>query len=303
MRYSDSTIKKKIKWGQLSLSSVLVILALVSFLPVLLVICVAFSSESSINQNGFSFFPAEYSVKAFEYVFNFGGQLVNAYMVTIAETFFGTLLTLFFTGMFAYVLSRKNFMLNKFFTIYLLITMLFSGGMLSNYLINTNVFHLRNNFLVLVLPGCVTTWNCIVMRTFIRSNVHDALIESAKIDGAGDIYTYFKIVMPIMLPVLAAIGFMAAVTHWNEWQMAYLYIDNPKMTTLQLLLIRIEKNLQYLQQNESSLSPEQMEQLQNAPSESARMAILFFTIGPIMVAYPFFQKYFIKGITMGSVKG
>jgi len=141
------------------------------------------------------------------------------------------------------------------------------------------------------------------MRTFIRSNVHDALIESAKIDGAGDIYTYFKIVMPIMLPVLAAIGFMAAVTHWNEWQMAYLYIDNPKMTTLQLLLIRIEKNLQYLQQNESSLSPEQMEQLQNAPSESARMAILFFTIGPIMVAYPFFQKYFIKGITMGSVKG
>ena len=285
------------------MTAIICVLTLVCLLPMLLIVIVAFSSEASIAAKGFSFFPSGWSVKAFEYVATFGDQVINAYKITILETLSGTLLTLFLTGMFSYTLSRQDFMLRKPLAVYLLITMLFSGGLLGSFLVNSNVFHLRNNFLILILPMCITTWNCIVMRTFIQSNVPPSLIEAAKIDGAGEAYTYFKIVLPILLPVMAAIGFMTAIGHWNEWQTAFLYIDKPELATLQLILIRIEKSLSYLQQNRAILSAEEMEMLRNAPNESARMAVLLYTIGPIIVVYPFFQKYFIQGITVGSVKG
>lgn len=295
--------KKKIGVGQLILCLILGIYALICLLPMLLIVIVSFSSEASINAKGFSFFPQEWSLKAFEYVGSFKGQLVQSYLVTIYEVVCGTALTLVLTSMFAYALSRKDFMFRKFMTIYLLITMLFSGGMMASYLVNTNIWNMRNNLLVLIVPGAVSAFNCIIMRTFIQSNVPDSLIEAAKIDGAGEFYLFFKIVIPIMLPVLAAIGFMSAVGHWNEWQTAFLYIDDPNYATLQLMLIRVENNLKFLQERLQELSAEQLLMLKEAPNETARMALLLFTIGPIMVAYPFFQKYFVQGITVGAVKG
>ncbi len=305
MRYSNKVNNKikKFTLGQLLLIIIISAITLACLLPMLLVVIVSFSSEASIAEKGFSFFPTEWSLKAFEYVGTFGAQIIQSYKVTIAEAVLGTLLSLFLTGMFAYTLSRSDFMLRKALSVYLLITMLFSGGLLGGYLINTNVFNLRNNFLVLILPSCVTAWNCIVMRTFVQQNVPPALIEAAKIDGAGEVYTYFKIVLPIMVPVMAAIGFMVAIGHWNDWQTAFLYIDDPNLATLQLLLIRIEKNLSYLQQRQGSLSAEELMAMKDAPSESARMAVLLFTIGPVLIFYPFFQRYFIQGITVGSVKG
>ena len=296
-------IKKRTSMGQWILVLILALIALACLLPLLLVIIVAFSSEASIAEKGFSLFPTEWSMKAFEYVHAFSGQIMQSYKVSIFETVAATALTLLITGMFAYGLSRECFMLRKHLTIYLLITMLFGGGILGSYLINANVYNLRNNLLVLILPSLISAWNCIIMRTFIKLNVPGALIDAAKIDGAGDAYTYFRIVLPIMLPVMAAIGFMTAIGHWNDWQTAFLYIDNPNLATLQLMLIRIEKNLNYLQQRQSSLSPEELKMLKEAPNESAQMAILLYTIGPVIVAYPFFQKYFIKGITVGAVKG
>lgn len=289
--------------GQLILCILLGLFALICFLPLVLIVIVSFSAEASIAEKGFSFFPSEWSLEAYKYVGSFGGQIVQSYLVTIYETVVGTLLTLLLTSMFAYVLSRKAFRLRGFLSIFLLITMLFNGGMLSSFIINSNVYHLRNNLLILVLPGAVSAFNCIVMRTFIQSNVPDSLVEAAKIDGANEIYLFFKIVLPIMVPAMAAIGFMTAVAHWNEWQTAFLYIDNPDFATLQLMLIRIEKNLSFLQERMEFLSAEELQMLNNAPTESARMAILLCTLGPIMVAYPFFQKHFVKGITIGSVKG
>lgn len=294
---------KKIGMGQIVLRIIIALLAAVCALPVLLIIVVAFSSETSIAENGFSYFPKEWSLSAFEYIVKFGDQIIRAYAVTVGETVIGSVLTVIITSMFAYVLSQKIFMLNRFLSKYVIFTTLFSGGLLGAYLINTNIYGLKNNFLVLVLPTCVTAWNTVVMRTFVRSNVPQSLVESASIDGAGEIYTFFKIVMPIMVPVIASIGFMSAVAHWNEWQTAFLYLDDPKLSTLQLVLIRIEKDIDFLRKNTASLSAEDIAELKNIPSESARMAILFFAIAPIMVAYPFFQKYFIKGITVGSVKG
>lgn len=294
---------EKLKMGQLILRIVIGIMTVISLIPVLLVIIVAFSSEASIAEKGFSYFPNAWSLAGFRYVLKMSDQLIRAYGITIWETVMGSLLTVVVTGMFAYVLSQDNFRLNRFLSKYVVFTMLFSGGLFGSYLVNTNFYGLKNNLLVLILPGCVNAWNTMVMRTFIRSNVPKSVIESAAIDGAGEIYTFFKIVTPIMKPVIASIGFRSAVSHWNEWQTAFLYLDESKKSTLQLVLIRIEDNIDYLMRNMGSLTAEEVRELQNMPSETARMAILFFSIAPIMFAYPFFQKYFIKGITVGSVKG
>ncbi len=206
---------KKIGMGQIVLRIIIALLAAVCALPVLLIIVVAFSSEASIAENGFSYFPKEWSLSAFEYIVKFGDQIIRAYAVTVGETVIGSVLTVIITSMFAYVLSQKNFMLNRFLSKYVIFTTLFSGGLLGAYLINTNIYGLKNNFLVLVLPTCVTAWNTVVMRTFVRSNVPQSLVESASIDGAGEIYTFFKIVMPIMVPVIASIGFMPLRTGTN----------------------------------------------------------------------------------------
>ena len=297
--------KTKVTRGQVVLAVIILLFTILCFLPVALVLVVSFSSDVSIAERGFTFFPSSWSTGAYKYVFSFGGQLIQSYKITIFETVVGTLLTLLLTSMFAYALSRKDFMLRGPLAVYLLITMLFSGGMLGGYLINANVYHLRNNLLVLVVPGCVSTMNCIVMRTFINSNVPDSLIEAAKIDGAGEVYTFFKIVMPIMAPVLASIGFMCAVGHWNEWQTSMLYIDDSNKATLQLMLMRVEKNIEFLKMRESmgNLSEVELKELDRVPSMATRMALLFCTLGPILVIYPFFQKFFIRGMTIGSVKG
>ena len=246
--------------GQYILAAILLLFTLFCFLPVLLVLIASFSSEMSIAQKGFSFFPTEWSAKAYSYVLKFGNQLLVSYRVTILEAVVGTLLSLLLTSMFAYSLSRKCFNWRNCLSIYLLITMLFSGGTLGSYLINTNVFHLKNTFWVLILPGCITTMNVIVMRTFIQTNVPDSLIEAAKIDGASDYRLFFVIVIPIMAPVLASLGFMTAIEHWNQWMTSYLYITKSELTTLQQMLMKIEKNLDFLKEQlaQGQLSPEQI---------------------------------------------
>ena len=294
---------RKVRLGQPILVLVLTAFMSACFLPVLLIIIASFSAEASINARGFSFIPSEWSLTAYEYVFRFGNQLVRSYQVTAFVTILGTFLTLLLTSMFAFSLSRKDFMLRGPLAIFLLITMLFNGGMLGSYLVNSNIFRLRNNILVLFLPRAVTAINCIIMRTFIKSNLPDSLVEAAKIDGADDIFIFFRIAIPVMTPVLAAIGFIASVDLWNEWQAALLYIDEPNLATLQQMLMRIENNLNFMRQNLTNLTTEELLWLRNAPSESARMALLMCTLGPILVIYPFFQKYFIRGITIGAVKG
>lgn len=296
-------MKKSLQMGQLVLLTALGVFTLLCLLPVLLVLIASFSSELSISEKGFSFFPTEWSLKAYEYVWTFRAQLIQSYKISILVTIVGTLFSLLVTSMLAYALSRRSFIFGNTLSFYLLFTMLFNGGMLSSYLINANYLHMRNNLLVLVLPMAINAMNVFVMRTFIRSNVPDSLVEAAMIDGAGEIYLFFRIVLPICVPVLAAVGFMTAVSSWNEWQTAMLYIDDPDKTPLQLMLMNIERNLDFLRESQMQLGTEALMQLKNAPSESARMAMLMVTLGPILFIYPFFQKYFIRGICIGSVKG
>ncbi len=294
--------KKKVKFGQYVLTAVMGLYALICLLPVVLVIIVSFSSDASIKSKGFSFFPDEWSLSAWEYVFGFGKQLVVSYGVTIFVTVVGTVFSLLVMSMFAYSLSRSCFMLRKQLTIMMIFTMLFSGGQLATYMVETTMYGLKDNIWALILPG-IACMNIIIMRTYIKGTITESLIESAKIDGAGEFRTFVQIVFPLMKPTLAAVGFRMAVNYWNDWQKAYLYISSPNKTPLQLLLVRVEKNIDYVLNNAGEMSPEEYaDALNNMPQESARMAILLAVLGPIMIAYPFFQKYFVKGLTVGAVK-
>jgi multiple sugar transport system permease protein/putative aldouronate transport system permease protein len=205
--------------------------------------------------------------------------------------------------MFAFALSRRDFMFRKFLSMYILIPMLFPAGQLANYLVYTNSYKLKDSLLLLIIPLSVSTMNIIILRTYIQTSIPDELMDSARIDGAGEYRTFFQIVAPLMKPVLASVGFMMATAYWNDWQNALLYIDTASKNPLQLLLIRIQKNIEFLLNNKNISGAALAAIQQGIPEYSATMATVLTVIGPIMIAYPFFQKYFIKGLTIGSVKG
>lgn len=299
----SKTEKKGI--GQYILLFCLFLYTLFCALPVLLVFISAFSDETSIQNKGFSFFPEKFSTDGIMAVLKYGKQLAISYGVTIFITVFGTLLGLLIMSMFAYAISRKEFRLAKFLSVYLLIPMLFNGGQLSGYLIFCNYYHLKNSLWVLILPLCVTTMNVIILRTYIVNSIPAELMEAAKIDGAGEYRTFFQITFPLLKPSLAAVGFMMATAYWNDWQNAMMFIETKYVNKqpLQLLLIKIQKNIEFLLNNNNVPAAVRAAMGGSIPQYSATMATVIVVIGPIMVTYPFFQKYFIKGLTVGSVKG
>ena len=289
--------------GQYILGLVLLIYTLFCALPVLLVFIAAFTDEIAIVQNGFSFTPEKWSMNGFNAVMRYGKQLASSYGVTIFVTVFGTLFGLFVMSMFAYAISRKGFRLSKFLSIYLLIPMLFNGGQLSGYIVFTSYYGLKDSLWLLILPLCVSTMNVIILRTYIANSIPDELMEAAKIDGAGEYRTFFQITLPLLKPSLAAVGFMMATAYWNDWQNAMLYITSDSKKPLQLLLINIQRSIEFLLNNANVPASARAAMGGSIPQYSATMATVLVVIGPIMVAYPFFQKYFVKGLTVGSVKG
>lgn len=289
--------------GQYVLALLLLLFTLFCALPVLLVFISAFTDEKYIVQNGFTFFPKELSMTGFSTVMRYGAQLGQSYLVTIFITVFGTFLGLLVMSMYAYSISRPDFMLSKFLSIFLLIPMLFNGGMLSGYIIFTKYYGLKDSLWLLILPLCVSTMNVIILRTYIVNSIPGELMEAAMIDGAGDYRTFFQITLPLLKPSLAAVGFMMATAYWNDWQNAMLYIMSDSKKPLQLLLINIQKSIEFLLNNSNVPASVRAAMGGTIPQYSATMATVIVVIGPIMVAYPFFQKYFIKGLTVGSVKG
>ncbi|MFR3206584.1 MAG: carbohydrate ABC transporter permease [Oscillospiraceae bacterium] len=289
--------------GQYILGFFLLLYTLFCGLPIVLVFIAAFTDEVAINQNGFSFFPEKWSMSGFNAVLRYGKQLLTSYGVTIFVTVVGTFLGLMVMAMFAYAISRKGFKLGKFLSVYLLIPMLFNGGQLSGYIIFTSYYHLKDSLLLLILPLCVSTMNVIILRTFIVNSIPAELMEAAKIDGAGEYRTFFQITLPLMKPSMAAVGFMMATAYWNDWQNALLYITSDNKKPLQLLLVNIQKSIEFLLNNSNVPASARAAMGGNIPQYSATMATVVVVIAPIMVVYPFFQKYFVKGLTVGSVKG
>jgi len=292
--------------GQYILTFFVFLFTVFCFAPVVLVFISAFTDELYLTQNGFSFlsfFRGGFSMVGMNSVLKYGDQLLRSYEVTIFVTVVGTLLGLLFMSMYAYSLSRPGFKLAGFLSVWVLIPMLFNGGQLAGYIVFTSWYGLKDNLLLLILPLCVTTMNVIILRTYIANSIPGELMEAATIDGAGDYRTFFQITLPLMKPSLAAVGFMMATTYWNDWQNALLYITTDSKKPLQLLLINIQKSIEFLLNNSNVPAAAKAAMGGTIPQYSATMATVVVVILPIMVIYPFFQKYFVKGLTVGSVKG
>ncbi len=288
--------------ANIAFNTVFVLLSILCLAPLVFVIIISFSSEHSVMVNGYSFCPDEWSTAAYEFVFQSGGQVMHSLGMSVLVTVIGVAVGMALTSTYAYVLSRKSFRYRKLFTGILVATMFFNGGLVSTYLVVANFLHLKNNFLALVLPVAVTPFNIIVLRTFFATSVPDALIESAKMDGASQFKIFKDIVLPISLPGLATVALFLTLTYWNDWKNALLYIDTKDLYPLQYLLMKIERNIEFIAQNAGRGSMGLDSALSRLPSETAKMAIVVIATLPIACAYPFFQRYFVSGLTVGSVK-
>ena len=277
---------------------ILAVFAIACVFPFIFVIIISLTSEQSLLEHGYSIFPKEWSFEAYKYLFQSGGALAQSYMVTILITVLGTIINVSMVSTYAYAISRKGFKYRRQFTFLVFFTMLFGGGMVPSYIVMTQVLGLKNTIWALILPLAFNSFNIIVMRTFFQKSVPDSIIESARIDGASEFRIFTKIVIPLAIPGIATIALFSTLAYWNDWFNAMLYIDYQNLVPLQHMLMKIEKNMEFIRQN-AMLSGEVMNAL---PQESVRMAMVVVSTLPIACTYPFFQKYFISGLTIGGVK-
>ena len=277
-----------------------IIFCILCIIPVLMALSASFSSESAIVSHGYSILPKEISLDGYRYVFSSGYSILSTYAVTIITVLLGVVFGVLATAMYGYVISRKDFEHGKFFLIFVFFTQLFSGGMVATYIINTQALHLSNSPVILIVACVFSSWNVLVLKAFFSSSVPFSIIEAGTIDGANEYKIFFQLVMPISLPGIATIALFITLDKWNDWMTPMLYITDKRLYTLSFLLQTMLTNIQQmLEDAQSSGVASNMEKI---PSESARMALCMVALGPMLVIYPFFQKYFIQGMTIGSVK-
>ncbi len=271
--------------------------------PLLLVLAVSFSDEKTVYRMGYKYLPSKLSLAAYKFVFTNVDQVMHAYGVTILVTVVGTLASLLFTAMLAYVLSRKDFRCRKALAFYVFFTILFSGGFVPWYVICVRLLHIKDTLWALILPYLINGWYVIILRTFFATNIPDEILESARMDGSGELRTFFQIVTPLAIPGLATIGLFNVLTYWNDWWLPLTLINNDRLYNLQYLMYKVELDIQYLKMARQSMGALALKELMSIPSETSRMAMAVIAIGPIVLAYPFFQRYFVRGLTIGALKG
>lgn len=298
---SSSTMNQIKPSTNILINILFLILGLTCVFPLLFVFSISISSEEALRMNGYQIIPQQFSAEAYRFLWNERGMIFHAAFMSVFITVLGTIITVALTTSMGYVVSRSSFKLKKLYTWIIFIPMVFNGGMLSSYVVINNILGLRNTIWALILPLACSSFSVTICRTFFRTTVPDSIVESAKIDGAGQFRIWAQIVLPISKPVMATIGMFAAFGYWNDWFQASLYIDNKNLQTLQSMLNNIRANIEYLANNPyGDLSLQQYKL--SMPTESVRMAIAVIIILPIACTYPFFQKYFISGLTVGSVK-
>ena len=276
-------------------------ITVLSLLPILLVISASLSSEDSIAMYGYSFIPREFSLDAFMYLFSSGDTLPRAVLNTVIITFSGTVLGLAVMCPCAYALSRREFRWGKLLTVFLLIPMLFSGGLVSSYMVNTQILHLKNTYLALILPGMCSTWYLMILRNYFRTNIPDSLIEAGKLEGVSPIRSLVSIVLPICRPVVMSVAVFQIFGYWNSWYPALIYIDSNhnELYPLQYVLVNIERTVQAMTRDAANVSG--METV-TVPGMTMRMALVVVTVLPIIVLFPFFHRFLKTGMTVGAVK-
>lgn len=286
-------------------NTLFLVMALMCFLPIIFIFIISLTKNDVIRTEGYQLFlnAETISADAYTYLWSQRQTILQALWVSVYTTAIGTTLGVILTCVMGYVLSRREHKLNDFLTILIFIPMVFGGGMAASYVVNTQILKLYNTMWVLILPLAVSSWNVTISRTFFRSTIPDSVIESAKIDGASQLTIFSRIVLPISKPVLATIGLFLAFGYWNDWFQAQLYISDDNLKSLQAMLNNIQGNVEYLTKNPTATLTSTTELKRNMPQESVRMAIAFVVAVPIACIYPFFQKYFISGLTVGAVKG
>ena len=285
------------------LNLIFILISLTCIIPVLLVLAISVSDEDMISEFGYSLIPRAFSPEGFLFLTNQSEMILRAVGISLFVTIVGTVLGVLLTTLMGYTISRPNYKLKGFLTWVVFIPMVFNGGLVSTYFVVGTLLGLKNSVWVLILPLAVSSFNVVICKTFFRQTVPDSLNESAKIDDAGQFTIFFRIVLPISLPLLATIGLFLCSSYWNDWYQSMLYIDDTTLKSLQALLNDIMTNITALAANASSMGISAVELAANMPKESARMAIVVIIVLPIACAYPYFQKYFISGLTVGAVKG
>ena len=291
--------KKAKQRSQLILNAVMLAFAAVCIYPILLMIAVSFTDSASIYQYGYSIFPQKFSLLAYEYIFKNPARLVSGYYITIIVSLIGGAFSLAVTAMIAYPLSRTDYKYRRPLNFFVFFTMLFNGGMVPTYMVIVNILNLKDNKLALILPYAAVAWNILLLRSFFTAIPND-IIEAARIDGAGEIRTFAQIVLPLSKPGLASVGFLIVLRYWNDWWLSMLYIQDSAKQSLQYKLYTLMKGIEELAKD--AMVSGSVDVI-NFPSESARMAMAFLSIAPILFLFPLFQKYLVKGITVGAVKG
>ncbi|WP_160720480.1 carbohydrate ABC transporter permease [Bacillus sp. USDA818B3_A] len=281
---------------------VLIILAAGSIIPFIILLSSSLSDEASILKEGYSFIPKEVSFAAYDYLLANSSSILRAYGITVFVTVFGTFVSLAMTAFLAYGLSRRDLPYKNVFAFIVFFTLLFNGGLVPTYLVYTQVFDIKNTIWALIVPGLLMNgFNVLLMRTFFMTSIPEPVIESARMDGAGEFRTFFSIVLPLSLPILATIGLLQTIIYWNDWFNGLVYITEPSLFSIQNILNRMLSDIQFLAT--SNLGSNTSTAAAQIPTTAVRMAIAVIGILPILIAYPFFQKYLVKGIALGSVKG
>jgi putative aldouronate transport system permease protein len=276
-----------------------ILTSIVTVIPLIYVLSVSLTSDSDITHYGYSLIPQHITGKAYTFLLQTPKQLINAYLITIIVTVVGTILSLVLTTTVAYVMTRRDYRYHRITTFYVFFTMLFNGGLVPTYMVMTKILHLQDTIFALFLPYGVSAWFAMLMRGFLMGMPIE-VIESAKIDGASELRIFAGIIVPLSKPALATVGLFYALGYWNDWWLAMLYISDANLVPLQYLLQSIMSNLEHLTSHMQAGLNINLDQI---PGESARMAIAVLAIGPMMFVFPFFQKYIVRGLTLGAVKG
>lgn len=290
---------KRFKWIA---TGILTILTCITVLPILLVVIASFTEESTLVANGYTYLPKKLSLDAYFYMVKQSSVILKAYGVSFAVTIMGTIMSVLLTTMLAYPMSRKDFKYRNALSFFVFFTMLFNGGIVPSYMMWAGFFQIKNTIWALILPNyLVTAFNIFLVRNYYQNNIPDSLVEAAQIDGATELSVFFKIMLPLAVPVVATISMFTALLYWNDWVNGLYYLTKPQLYGIQNLLIRIMENIQYLKSGvvSSALGSGAVD----LPGNSVRMAMAVIGILPIVMVYPFVQKYFIKGVVIGAVKG
>ena len=279
---------------------ILTFLVIVTLLPIVLLVIASFTKEQVLVQNGYTFFPKALSLDAYYYMVKQGAVIVRSYGVSFLVTVLGTVMSVVVTTTLAYPMARKSFRYKNVLSFFVFFTMLFNGGIVPSYIMWSRFFHIKNTLWALIIPNyMVTAFNVILVKNFYQNNVPDALVEAAQIDGASELKTFYSIMFPLSRPVVATISLFTGLCYWNDWTNGLYYVDNEKLFSIQLLLMKIMNNIQALKANTALMGTGTVE----LPGTSVRMAMAFVGILPILIVYPFVQKYLVEGVVIGAVKG